>query len=189
MTRARILTLVAVLIGFQLAFLNFDWYAISMSPNGKVTQLDNLSGSTAHPTVQALVVLVVLEFVLVLISKGKLARGFALALLLTNVAVSALGGWLFANQDLSAVHARINNLTNIAAAHDVTSIATDRTVNGWLFAVTALVLVGAVVFWVATPRFWVASNPKRRSETAVLPSESDETSDTIGLWESQRQKR
>lgn len=189
MSRGRFRALVALLLVFEQAFLNFDWYVISMNPNGKFTQLDNLSGAVAHPTLQAIGVLVLLEYLLALISNGRLGRGFAIALVATNTANIAAAAVLFANRDLSAVHGRINNLINIAAAHDVTGINIDSTVNGWLFVAAAGLLSVAALVWAAKPEVWAKSTPRVRPPAAKDDSNTQDDPDTIGLWESQRQKR
>ena len=187
MTRPRLLALLAILIGGSLSFLNFDWYTISMAPNGKVTNLATFSGASAHPSVQAVAVLGVLEFVLVLISKGRLARGFAASLSVTSLAALALAVTGFANLDLSAQKSQIINLKNIAAAHDVASIATNSNSNPWFFFALTLSIAIVAGFSSTRSALWTAT----RSRSAKTSDEANSSAedDTISLWESQRQPK
>ena len=188
MTRGRALALVAALVISMLAFLNFDWYEISMSPNGKVTNLDNFTGAMAHPSVQALCVLLILELALVAISSGRLARGFGISMGLTALGATVAGAIGFLGRDLSALHTRINNLTNIAAAHDVTAIDTTANLNGWYFLAAGALLTLFAAYWVVALKVWA---PRAAKPTTSIKSEYEsaaEPTDSISLWESQRKK-
>ena len=188
MTRGRALALVAVLAISMLAFLNFDWYAISMSPNGKITNLDNFTGAMAHPSVQALCVLLILELALVAISSGRLARGFGFALTLTSLAATVAGAIGFFGRDLSALHTRINNLTNIAAAHDVTAIDTSANLNGWLFLIAGGLLTIFATYWVVALKVWAPKAARPTDASKSAEASTVEPTDSISLWESQRIK-
>jgi hypothetical protein len=188
MTRGRALALVAALVISMLAFLNFDWYAISMSPNGKVTNLDNFTGAMAHPSVQALCVLLILELALVAISSGRLARGFGISIALTALGATLAGAIGFFGRDLSALHTRINNLTNIAAAHDVTAIDTTANLNGWLFLAAGSLLTLFAAYWVVGLKVWAPKASKPATSGTPFSEPEIEATDSISLWESQRKK-
>lgn len=165
---------------------SFDWYTVSIAPNGKQTELGTLSGSSVYPLIQATSVLAVVATLVAAISAG-LAQRVIIASISACAALSATAAAIgLSHRDLSAQQRQLDTWTSIASAHDIDVLTISSNANGWLFVAFSVGLVAVALLAVFSAKSWpvkVRGGAKIANPNAVEP---EEPIDAIGLWESQR---
>lgn len=186
LTRGKRLSALLALTIAMTALAGFDWVVVSISPNGKATELGRLSGGALFASVQAVSVLALVCVLVAAISHGLAQRVIISAIALAASFAGTAAAIGVATNDLAGQKTQLDIWTSIASAHDIDKLTISPTGNGWLFVAFAAATSLFAAQTVIASRSWAAKPKSVKTATGLPASQNDEELDAIGLWESQR---
>lgn len=193
LTRARALTLIAVLEILSWITSSQNWFEISMAPNDETVVLQSFDGLTSYGFIGPILAVTLAAFSVALLTNGKSRiLVFALGAAFT-VGLAAFATISVLEQNLNGVAKQIEAATGIAATHGITGLAT-QTLPGAFLAIGSYILLalGFVVAAVSSGSWNQKSISKEAASSSKPVAEKQakhpakRSGDPISLWDEQR---
>ncbi|MEY3538112.1 MAG: hypothetical protein RL645_926 [Actinomycetota bacterium] len=169
--------------------INFEWLTLTMTPDGESVTLGSLTGGELDSRSSAIALFLLACAVVLWLVRGTAARLIAGIGILGAVGLVLVTVDFLLNPMAHDASGRIATLTNVAEAHDVSSITPSSST--WPYATAGF---GLAMIWGAAAvllraqdwpsRVSEANSPANPGHTAA--AEADATADPIALWDSQR---